>query len=29
MADVKAAPENYTAWFKIILDEYVKHLPSL
>lgn len=28
LADVARNPEHYTAWFKIILDEYVKHLPN-
>ncbi|MDG1252967.1 MAG: isopentenyl-diphosphate Delta-isomerase [Schleiferiaceae bacterium] len=28
LADVHGRPENYTAWFKIILNEYVKHLPN-
>jgi len=28
LADVAQNPEHYTAWFKIILDEYVKHLPN-
>jgi isopentenyl-diphosphate delta-isomerase len=27
-ADVEAQPEQYTAWFKIILAEYAKHLPQ-
>jgi isopentenyl-diphosphate delta-isomerase len=27
-ADVEARPESYTAWFKIILAEYAKHLPQ-
>jgi isopentenyl-diphosphate delta-isomerase len=26
--DVEAHPEQYTAWFKIILAEYAKHLPT-
>ncbi len=29
ITDVAQSPEHYTAWFKIILDEYVKHLPNL
>ncbi len=27
VADALKNPNHYTAWFKIILDEYVKHLP--
>ena len=26
-SDMKANPEDYTAWFKIIFDQYLKHLP--
>jgi len=28
LAGVEAQPEQYTAWFKIILAEYAKHLPQ-
>ena len=28
LADVAQNPEHYTAWFKIILDEYIKHLQN-
>jgi len=28
LTDVEKSPANYTAWFKIILNEYVKHLPQ-
>ncbi len=28
LTDVEKSPAHYTAWFKIILNEYVKHLPQ-
>ncbi|MDO5509229.1 MAG: isopentenyl-diphosphate Delta-isomerase [Weeksellaceae bacterium] len=27
-AEIKEQPENFTPWFRIILDQYQKHLPA-